>query len=50
MTLLVVMGALAGAAGLLWLTAAVEARQLGPVELPEDLEVLGSVPEVVRAA
>ena len=47
MTLLAVLGALAGAAVLLWITSEVEARQLGPVVLPERLEV---IEEQVRVA
>ena len=40
MTLMAVLGALAGAAVLLWLTFVIEARQLGPVVLPDRLEVV----------
>jgi hypothetical protein len=50
MTLLAVLGALSGAAFLLWLTFTVEARQLGPVTLPEVLKVAEPVPEAVRTA
>lgn len=50
MTLLAVLGALAGAACLLWITAVVEARQLGPVGLPDSFEVAEEAAEVVRTA
>jgi hypothetical protein len=50
MTLLAIMGALAGAACLLWLTSMVEARQLGPVLLPDTLDVVDDMTGVVRAA
>jgi hypothetical protein len=48
MTLLLVIAALAGAAFLLWLSAVVETRQLGPLTVQE-LRV-DAAPEVVSAS